>query len=313
MDRDELVGSTAQRVWQKRNSVPCPARMIPTDADLARWLDRCPADALQEASRRLAIVFDLWIRRNEGIREMRFVAHGVDRDPPRTLVLDDVDGNMVCGPALAVAEVRASSVVYRAKLKSPISFIVSQEDQVLDEPVRMELPVVEILDPIRVPEHRVDPVMTVDSLYEWLLLGRERESESRREGRKRESRDVTNPLMPLVEAWQADEVKRVSTRPDPLFPHLILWSKTREIDVVPMGLHPPRARFPGFGVDEEASVAAPDALLTIFDLGGGRSTSKGRGAPISLRTFFTVVLAAPNEFRSGLVNLPPMRFGQYLV
>ncbi len=176
------------------------------------------------------------------------------------------------------------------------------------------------------PREVTAPTMTVDELYAWVLRRRElfRELPSERESAREELLnsdkkvrasfpEVLNPLMPLMEAWQATKVESLNTRSDPLVPGLVVTRKTGTAITQRTALRmvSPQGHFPGFGFDDQ-SKEMPPGLLRVFDLGGGQATTKGHGAPIALRTFFFVIMATPSDYRSGLVDLPPIPFSTYL-
>ena len=129
---------------------------------------------------------------------------------------------------------------------------------------------------------------------------------------ERIAQPIKVPGADLLEAWskRPRDVESVE-HPAPLFPALLKLSDKAAARVVANFAAPDREAvpmFPGFG--EEA--VTPSALLRLFDLGGGSFATKGRGAPVTLRTFFAVCMATPNHQRHGFVQLPAMRFGSFL-
>ena len=170
------------------------------------------------------------------------------------------------------------------------------------------------------PRVTVVPFMTIDELFDKVVEQRKSVPAEIRRGRKLGLRlpdpgEISNPIKPHVEAWQTKELRRTSRRPDPLFPEIVIAKHGRvsfSHTFRSLLQSPGQGSFPGFGLDDDKALEECPSLFTIFDLGGGPLNSRGRGAPISQRTFFSVVMAVPKEERAGLVSLPPMRFGEYL-
>ena len=345
-----MVENTARRCWQKRhgrNQEKCPQAKIPTEKDLAEWLPRCPDDAIREAQRRLRIALNHPEALDEG--RWTFVAARVGYQVSGvTTLLNDAEGNVLKGLVLAVAHIYTSSGQH-ARLSGLPSFhtlkpgeqpppdaktipvIDRREDSTLQPESGKPTLIIEpdgskVIEwnnvghwdrlPPKPPREVVAPTMAVDELYEWVLRRRELFRELRQsapEGARQRFPEVLNPLMPLMEAWQATQVDKLNTRSDPIVPTLLL---PETIDTAPVPRSASRmplrqGHFPGFGFEDKAE-ELPASLLRVFDLGGGRATTKGHGAPIALRTFFFAIMATPSDFRSGLVDLPAIPFSTYL-
>ena len=71
---------------------------------------------------------------------------------------------------------------------------------------------------------------------------------------------------------------------------------------------------PGFGPLRPEVMRTPALPLTLYDLGGGRSMTRGRGAPLALRIFVETVLSVPLEVRDRGAAFPldPVRLRDFI-
>ena len=71
---------------------------------------------------------------------------------------------------------------------------------------------------------------------------------------------------------------------------------------------------PGFGPLRSEVMRTPALPLTLYDLGGGRSMTRGRGAPLALRIFVEMVLSVPWEVRDRGAAFPldPVRLRDFI-
>ena len=113
------------------------------------------------------------------------------------------------------------------------------------------------------------------------------------------SKRPKHPLAPLVAAWQHRPTPATANlRSDPVLPSKLAMIEPASGQL--SNLFASAAHFqertdrqlvlPGFGVEKVRGPALP---LKLYDLGGGPSIERGRGAPLALRLFIEAILSVP--------------------
>ena len=123
------------------------------------------------------------------------------------------------------------------------------------------------------------------------------------------SQRLRHPLGPLIASWQGQPTPATAnSRSDPILP--IKLAMVEPASGKTSTLFSPAAHFhehtnrqlvlPGFGVEQVRGPALP---LQLYDLGGGSSLERGRGAPLALRLFIEAILSVPLDDRDRPVAM----------
>lgn len=119
---------------------------------------------------------------------------------------------------------------------------------------------------------------------------------------------LRHPLAPLIQAWQREQIPRVEpsrrkdtgilhhaigeTHPSPRLPLTVMETMPGESEQLMLITNPPQIELqlelPGFVFPESEQV--PALLLEARETVGGRPSQQGRGAPISQRLFFNILV-----------------------
>ena len=270
---DSAIARAARLAWTTDGKDGEPE--IPTERDLAEWIDQIPRKYLEDADGKL-------------LEMMRKVAEPLD-------VVDD-------GFALPVSESvwtasdgeLQASVVYGV---SPIPietldfdpdqvFVASREEVDDDDPMFVMLKKM-LTTKVSAQVYLVDllPLLTRLAVeretYAWTL--------------------TDSPLVHLARAWQdRPAIVRPNRRPDPILP-----SRLAQVDstdkragrLFGFAAHTKDGQLVLPGFSEGVTPRSPALPLELYDLGLGPKQTPGRGAPLALRLFVSSVLAVPERQR----------------
>ena len=264
---DSAIARAARLAWETDGKDGEPE--IPTERDLAEWIDQIPRKYLETADGKL-----LKMMAKVKVGEPLDVEYGFPlpvRESVWTASDGDLQASMVYGYG---ATPELMDVLLGSRLEDMYDESNVRLRKLFTAEVTAQVYLVDLL-----------PILTQLAVeretYDWTL--------------------TENPLVHLARAWQdRPAIVRPNRRPDPILP-----SRLAQVDstdkragrLFGFAAHTKDGQLVLPGFSEGVTPRSPALPLELYDLGLGPKQTPGRGAPLALRLFVSSVLAVPQRQR----------------